>query len=84
MEFIISYKDEFSLIAVSYESGYSSLYECERLFIRLKEYSDYFESDLIRLYDMGKDGRDQMITDIEQTRHLALEKYYDKNCKDFY
>jgi len=25
-----------------------------------------------------------MISDIEQTRHLALEKYYDKNCKDFY
>lgn len=83
MEFIISYKDEFSLIAISYES-YSSLYECERLLITLKEYSDYFESELIRLYDMGKDGRDQMITDIKQTRHLALEKYYDKNCKDFY
>lgn len=84
MEFIISYKDESRLIAISYERGYSSLYECERLFITLKEYSDYFESELIRLYDMGKDVRDQMITDIEQTRHLALEKYYDKNCKDFY
>lgn len=84
MEFIISYKDEFSLIAISYESGYSSLYECERLFITLKEYSDYFESELIRLYDMGKDVRNQMIIDIKQTRHLALEKYYDKNCKDFY
>lgn len=84
MEFIISYKEEFSLVAVSYESGYSSLYESERLFIRLKEYSDYFESDLIRLYDMGTDCRNQMITDIEQTRHLALEKYYNKDCKDFY
>ncbi|MBO4107151.1 hypothetical protein [Streptococcus suis] len=84
MEFIISYKEEFSLVAVSYESGYSSLYECERLFIRLKEYSDYFESDLIRLYDMGTDGRNQMIADIEQTRHLALENYYNKDCKDFY
>lgn len=84
MEFIISYKEEFSLVAVSYESGYSSLYECERLFIRLKEYSDYFESDLIRLYDMGTDCRNQMITDIKQTRHLVLEKYYNKDCKDFY
>ncbi|MDO5078927.1 MAG: hypothetical protein Q4D67_04780 [Streptococcus minor] len=84
MEFIISYKDESRLIAISYEGGYSSLYECERLFITLKEYSDYFESELIRLYDVGKDVRNQMITNIEQIRHLALEKYYDKNCKDFY
>lgn len=76
MEFLVSDRDKFSLVAISYEEGYSSLYETERLFIRLKEYSPFFNGNLIRLYDISIEERQQMIADIENCGHLKLEKYY--------
>lgn len=79
MAFKVSYKNIWEVQAISYEIGYSSLFECERLFIKLKGPSSRFKSDLLRLYDFSIETREKMIQDIEIKGHLKLEKYYDKD-----
>lgn len=79
MAFKVSYGNTWEEQAISYEIGYSSLFECERIFIKLKKTSPRFKSDLLRLYDFSAETRDQMIQDIETKGHLKLEKYYDRD-----